>query len=527
MIEDFHFLRPAWLFAILAAAALAWLIARRGDVRSRWGGTIAPQLLAHLLIDRRGNVRIRPVHLTVALIVLGAIAAAGPTWDRERAPFVEDKAPLAIAIDLSQTMDATDVAPTRIERVKLKVRDLLTRRQGARTAIFAYAGSAHMVLPLTDDASLIQTYVDSLATRIMPVAGKDTVKALHLAEAALAHEDVPGTILFMTDGVEPQATEAFKGTPKRNEIMVLGVGTAAGGPVKIGDGEFLTDAGGQRVFSRLDVDALRKLKSQTGVQLATITLDDSDVDWIERRVQTHLQEQQANEESRWRDCGWWLTIPIAMLSALWFRRGWTIRWVSVVLIAFGLSLSGQHPASAADWRLSDPWRTQDQQGRRAFDRGDYAGAAAHFEDPMWKGIALYRAGRFSEAIEALAPLDTAESYYNQGNAQAHLGRLPQAVASYTQALKRRPDWPEAKANLDIIQAVIALQEKTENEEQTLTLEKDDMADSVTVDERGKKGKKGLVNGGQQSAEMWMRNIQVTPADLLARKFAIEADGAKP
>ena len=137
MIGDFHFLRPIWLLALVAAALLAWLIARRGDARSRWSGTIAPELLEHLMIDRQTSLRLRPLHLTVALLVLGGLAAAGPTWERERAPFVDDKAPLVITIDLSQTMDATDVAPTRLERAKLKVRDLLALRKGARTAILA------------------------------------------------------------------------------------------------------------------------------------------------------------------------------------------------------------------------------------------------------------------------------------------------------------------------------------------------------------------------------------------------------
>jgi Ca-activated chloride channel family protein len=121
-------------------------------------------LLDHLVVGRTERRRLRPVHLTALLMALGSIAVAGPTWEREKPPFVQDQAPLAIAIDLSQTMDAIDVSPTRLERAKLKVRDLLRLRQGARTAIFAYAGSAHMVLPLTEDAHLIETYVDSLAT---------------------------------------------------------------------------------------------------------------------------------------------------------------------------------------------------------------------------------------------------------------------------------------------------------------------------------------------------------------------------
>lgn len=205
MIADFHFLRPWWLLAVLAAALLVWQLARQSDMRARWRNLIAPNLLDHLLIERGRTGGLRPVHLIAGILALSGIAAAGPTWERERPPFVEDTAPLAIAIDLGQTMNATDISPSRLERAKLKVQDILTRRQGARTALFAYAGSAHMVLPLTDDARLVATYLAALSPALMPIEGKDTAKALEVVETALADEAVPGTILFMTDGVERDA----------------------------------------------------------------------------------------------------------------------------------------------------------------------------------------------------------------------------------------------------------------------------------------------------------------------------------
>ena len=169
MIADFHFLRPWWLLAVVAAALLVWLLDRQSDMRSRWRSLIAPNLLDHLLIEQVATRRLRPVHLVAGLLALSAIAAAGPTWEKERPPFVEDRAPLAIAIDLGPTMDATDITPTRLERAKLKVQDIMERRKGARTALFAYAGSAHMVLPLTDDASLVATYLAALSPALMPV----------------------------------------------------------------------------------------------------------------------------------------------------------------------------------------------------------------------------------------------------------------------------------------------------------------------------------------------------------------------
>lgn len=518
MIGDFHFLRPVWLLALLAAVALPWLLGRHTDVRTRWKGLIAPVLLEHLVISHQSMVRLRPVHLTAGLIALGAVAVAGPSWQREHPPFVDDTAPLAIAIDLSQTMDATDISPSRLERAKLKVQDLLEARKGARTAVFAYAGSTHMVLPLTEDGDLVRTYVQSLATRLMPVPGKDTAKALRTVDAALANESEPGTILFLTDGVEEAALEAFSAYRGRNDLIVLGIGTTQGGPVKLADGGYLSDSTGSRIFAKLDVENLRALQQRSDAQIATVTADGSDIAWIVRRIQTTFEQKSADGQTRWRDMGWWLTIPIAVLGAFWFRRGWSVQWASALLAVF--LLGAPQKSQAADSRFADMWLTPDQQGRLAFERGDYTAAAGHFRDPAWRGTAFYRAGKYAEALDAFAQVDTPESYFNQGNVLMHLGKPQDAVNAYQQGLQMRADWPEAKANLAVAEALVATEKKDDEDQQEQN--PNQKADQVQFDDKGKQGKAGLVEAGDQTAEMWMRNIQVTPADLLARKFAIEA-----
>ncbi len=527
-LTQFHFLRLWWLAVLLPAALLLLAFNWRDDVRRRWQGTIAPHLLDALVVEQSRGWRLQPLHLTVAMLVLGAVALAGPAWRRELPPFLEDKAPLAVAIDLGRTMDAIDVSPTRLERAKLKLKALLERREGARTALYAYAGSTHLVLPLTEDAKLLETFVDALQTRIMPIQGKDTALALKTIAATLDKEDVPGTILFMTDGVEPAAIAAFKAQVDGDGALpvVLGIGTAQGGPVRDEHG-FVEDAGGQRLFARLDVAALDRLKRETDVPLATVTPDsDDDIRWVQRHVQSHLAQKQAETHARWKDEGWWLCIPIALLSALWFRKGWTIRWAAALLLALGLAgpqreTWAAEPAPPATEtigrRFVDLWLTRDQQGRMAFQRGNYAEAAALFDDPMWRGIAFYRAGRYDDAVQSFARIDSPESDFNQGNALAQHGEFEPAAQRYEQALKRRPKWPAAEANLALVRKLIPPDEKQDPDQELQPA----AGDKFQFDRKGGGAQMQSTVSTEQSTEMWMRAIQTSPTDLLAREFELQ------
>ncbi|KAA6474625.1 VWA domain-containing protein [Agrobacterium sp. ICMP 7243] len=517
MIEEFHFLRPWWLLSLLVPIGILWFSSQSGDIRSRWKGTIAPHLLDNLIVGGKRGSRIQPSWLLAVALALSAFAAAGPTWQREQPPFVEDTAALVIAVDLSPTMDAVDISPSRLERAKLKIRDIVADRGGGRTAVVAYAGSAHTVLPLTEDASLIETYTDALATRIMPVDGKNTAKALELANDMLSKESSSGTILFITDGVERTSFDAFR-RKSENGLVVLGIGTADGGLVKTANGTFLTASGGNRILAKLDLEGLKNLHTQTGTDVATVTDDNMDVRWVAQRIRTNFAQKQAREGDRWRDMGWWIVVPLVVLFGAAFRKGWVVR-TGVLLLGLRMFV----PVDAEAAGLVDMWLTPDQQGRLAFERNDYDSAAAHFADPMWKGVSLYRAGKFADAIDAFATVDTAESWYDQGNALLHLLKLEEAVVAYRKALEARKDWPDAQANLAIAERLLKAKKEEEQEEQ----QPNEKPDQVQFDDKGKKGKEGELNIAEQTSEMWMKNIQISPADLMARKFALEAQKGKP
>jgi Ca-activated chloride channel homolog len=516
MISDFHFLRPLWLIALLFPPALLWLSSRSGDIRNRWKTMIAPHLLESLIVEPgRGRRRI-PVGTLAFVIALAVLGAAGPTWQREAPPFVADNASLVIVVNLSSTMDAIDISPSRIERVKLKIHDVLNARSGARTAVIAYAGSAHLVVPLTEDAELIETYTDALATRIMPKPGQDTVAALRLADDLLKGDGTDGTILLLTDGVEAGA--ASRAPDLSNPVVVLGVGTKEGGVVKTPDGGFLGGSGGARLIAKLDADALKNFADSINADVATTTDDDSDVRWAVQRIRTNFAEQKSSEGDRWHNLGWWLVIPAALLFCLSFRRGWLVRVAAVVLAVQSLGLPR---AQAADF--IDVWLTPDQQGRLLYQRGDYAAAAGEFRNPMWRGSALYGAGRYEDALDAFASVDSPESWYNQGNVLLHLGRFEDAVSAYDKALAGRADWPDAQENREIAERLVKQEKDKEQEQQQDPNEK---PDQVQFDDKGKKGKAGEVMAAEQTSDMWMKNIRVSPADLLARKFSIEAGEAR-
>ena len=518
MPETFHFLRPQWIL-VLVPAFIFFVVVRQSSPERKWRRVIAPHLLAHLKVSGGRAEWIRPLHLITLLLVLGAVAMAGPTWERERSPFAEDAAPLVVALDLSLTMNAIDVQPTRLERSKQKIRDLLAEREGARTALIAYAGTAHTVLPLSDDATLFESFLSALDTDVMPEEGKDASKALRLAESLLQREETPGSVLFLTDGISDDDVSTFVDHQERSQdsILLLAVGTRDGGPVRVGDGEFATEAGGRRVLARLDTDAFERFSNETGAFVASVTVDNRDVRQVARRIQTELRAAQTEDETaRWRDFGYYLTFPIVLLGMLWFRKGWTVRVTAIVFLLL--------PGCSAD-----AWLTPDQQGRRAYDQGDYVAAAEHFEDPLWRGAAAYRAGDYDAAAEAYARVESAESYFNLGNAYALQGELEQSVASYEVALSMRSDWVEAQENLALVKSRIP--NLPEPDAPPPGGEPNLEADEVQFDEKGEQGTEGEVEMSvltdDQLSEMWMRRLSDSPAAFLRRRFAMESAAEDP
>lgn len=442
LLGEFHFLRPLWLIA-LALLPLLWYALRRGGAEDQaWRGAVDAHLLQHLIERDAGERRRAPNALLGIGWIVACVALAGPAWERLPQPLFENRAARVIVLELAPSMLAQDVKPSRVERARYKIADILQRSADAQTALVAYAGDAFVVAPLTDDSNTVANFVDALEPSIMPIPGNDTGRAIESAARLVAQAGLhSGDVVLIADSANADAAAAAAKARKAGvRVSVLGMGTEQGAPVAIANGGFLKDDAGNIAMPRLDTGALRAVASAGDGRYATYTSDAHDLDALLQDVRPIDAEQAVAADAqttRFLDRGPWLLLALLPLAALSFRRGW------LMLLPLALSLPPQ-PAHALSW--NDLWSRPDQQARAALDAGDAKRAQALARDPQLRGSAAYRAEDYGVAAESFEAHASADAQYNLGNALAKGQKYREALAAYDRALKADPGMEDAIAN---------------------------------------------------------------------------------
>lgn len=494
-LDAVHFLRPVWLL-LLPVIAVIWFYVRRRATRPALEMEGLASHLRKALTVGGGHTRhLLPIDGVALGLALAALGAAGPTWSRVPDPFVAQTAPLAIALKVTPSMTDDDLAPTRLERAKQKIRDLLRLRAGGRTALVAYAGSAHSVVPMTEDPSVVQLYLQGLSPDVMPRDGADAGAALELARSTLAKENTPGGILFVTDSLDTADVNVLDNVEGAS-LAVLAM---------------LPEGASDPGIGRLSVPVVRA------------TPDEQDVRTLERRLNAAYVRAMTEEGNQpWDDRGWLLGWPAALHGLLWFRRGWTMRWSILLALGMGgvLPAAPAHAEGIVDWFLAP-----DQQGRLAYQRNDFDRAAELFVDPMWKGQALYRDGQYSEAANVFSRLDTAAAAFAEGLAHIRGREYREGIAAFETARKRDPDFPGAAENLETAKAILDYVETTREQSDTGE-EAGEGADEIVMDNKDARGADTQLQGGDEgggllTTEQWMNTVDTDPGDFLRQRFAIE------
>ncbi|MFS1984721.1 VWA domain-containing protein [Vibrio breoganii] len=542
VFTQFHFIRPLWLLALVPLMAVVYLRWKHDTVGS-WQALLPDHLRKPLTIGDMGWRKQLPLKLLFVSMLMAIIVCAGPTWQRAPSPFGEDKASLLIALDNSPSMLNEDLPPSRLERSKQKVQDLLALRGGGQTGLVVYSGTAHLAMPMTKDSSVFAPFLAAIEPSIMPVEGKKADSIIALIDEQLA-SDKAGTVLLISDGITPNSLEPLAQyfNQSRHQLLVLA-------------------AGNQQVQSSnpMDLNSLKQLASESGGSIEVISIDDADINALNRKIERHMQ---LNNESAmpWQDMGYYLLVPIALLLLFWFRKGWLVQWALLFCIFTpALSVNNayasleMHKAESTETRMevtqwdkvsqmwADLWLTPDQQGQWHFDRQNYLEAAIHYQDPLRKGIAYYYAGEFKQAHAQFLNADSALSLFYAGNALARQREYLKARDLFAYLLEQEK-WDlseqlttDVEHNLKAMQTIVDEVNRLSESQAGTT---DGPEDSMELGDKPQTGDgaedqavaammlKETLNaneilGSDELADKWLRKVESDPKFFLRAKFQIE------
>ena len=563
LIDNFHFLRPIWLLALIPVLLFFVAMWRVNSVVTAWDKAIDKNLLPYLL-DRSKNASQRtPLILLFAAWALSILALAGPVWEQLPQPVQKKEDALVIVFDLSLSMFAPDHSPNRLDLAKRKLRDILALREEGQTALVVYAGDAHTVTPLTDDVVTIEALVPSLSPNIMPLFGSKPVEAIELAIGLLDGTDASrGKVLLMTDGIsgfdeELLITEQF--SDNDYELLIMGIGTEEGAPIRTNDGNFLTDEAGALIIPTLNKNVLQSLVNRVSGRYHDIQLADSDLAYLLSDFELLDDDQMSDVEEKfdvWYEFGPWMLLLVLPIAAMSFRRGWLF---SLVLITGSGTMLPSQQAHALEWK--DLWMTKDQQATEAFESEEHSAAALLFEATDWAGAANYRAANYEAAIASFSAIDTVDGHYNRGNALALSGNYAESIAAYDMALSLELGHADSLQNKAIVEQLLEQEEaqngenqegedqENESEQNSENESDQDSESSEQQDQESQEGnqdqqdqeqqnqppeeQEGSESNSeqntpsettneefeeQQSLEQWLRRIEDDPGELLRRKF---------
>jgi Ca-activated chloride channel family protein len=223
--------------------------------------------------------------LRSAVFALLIIALMGPSFGEGKREVKSVGKDIMICVDLSKSMDAIDIAPTRLEKVKNELKKLVQAFNSNRIGIIIFSSEAFMQCPLTYDQTALNLFIDAMNTALVPSGGTDFGPPLRMAMDKLESDNTKATevtskvILLISDGEDfgDETEAALAGIEKKGlKLFTLGVGTEQGGQIRSGSG-FKTDRQGAVVVTRLNPDALQTLAGKTGGQYFEINESRNDI----------------------------------------------------------------------------------------------------------------------------------------------------------------------------------------------------------------------------------------------------------
>ncbi len=546
-ITDIHFIRPwAWLLLIPAFLIFIWQT-KSNNYQSNWANLIDQHLLQWILPNSENSLR-RTLGNNILFLfwILIVAAISGPSWQRLPQPIYSTTDSNIIVLDLSSSMDANDVTPSRLTRAKYKLYDLLEKQSEGNTALIVYAGDAFILSPLTSDQRTIENLIRPLETNLMPILGSQpqlgVKKAIELLRNANQNT---GNIIWVTDGAEPDQLDSIAVAIDGSQfaLKILAVGTEQGAPIKKASGNFLKDSQGNIVIPKLNYAQLAQFADNNNATLTPTTPDNKDIELIIQSRSNPLNSEYQKEDifaDSWHDSGYWLILLLIPLMLYAFKHK---NIVALFIVSF-VSLTS--PFSTLEASVTDKlFLNKNQQGQKHYNQGNLEQAENTFKNNHWKAIAAYKNGNYSAASGYLSNAQTDQELYNLANSLALAGEYQAAIESYEKAIELNPQHEDAIYNKNIIEDLLDQQQEDQNEsdqeeqnkEQQESQEQQEQQESAQEQEESDQSpsdkeqqeqksqeqqlKELSEQEKQQELEQWLKKISDDPGRLLRNKMKLE------
>ena len=399
---------------------------------------------------------------------------------------------IIVALDTSASMRAKDVAPDRLERARREILDLLDALQGDRVALIAFAGTAFIEAPLTQDYSTFRLFLKTLDTDLIPIPGTNIAAALDKSIEAfdIKSQGTPSkkgrAILLISDGEDLEGDlngYADKLKELNIRLYIMGIGTPAGSPIPSKNG-FKKDSAGSLIISKLNEPLLKELAQKTGgiyVQSITSTSDTELLYTMGIHKDLEGNIAKASRAKRWNEYyqfPLFIAVFLLTLAAL-YRSNLTLfrkpkSNLMLALIAISLSFPSICPAQDKE-RLgkeaSELYKKGDfEQAEKIFKEGNES-YPSEYRYLTGLGATVYREGYFQRAADyfeqafnnAQDPKAKGSALYNQGNAYVQLNLLKEAIKSYEESLKLIPEDKNTKENLEYAKRLLEQQKNPQQQ----------------------------------------------------------------